>query len=108
MVYRAEEKIFETEVKKYLKKQGAWYVKYWGGGKFTTPGIPDLLCCVRGRFVAIETKGPKGKPTEQQLEKIQAIRAAGGVAVVLYPSAFEEFKAWCEDGFVGNKPVIMK
>ena len=95
-------------MKKYLKRHGAWYVKYWGGGRFTVPGIPDLLCCVRGRFVAIETKSPKGRPTEQQIEKIQAIRAAGGVAVVLYPSAFEAFQRWCEDGFIGEKPIIMK
>ncbi len=91
-----------------MRKQGAWYVKYWGGGKYTTPGIPDLLCCIKGRFVGIETKGPKGRSTEEQLRKIEAIRAAGGVAVVMYPSAFDEFRTWCESDFRVGKPIIMK
>ena len=39
----AAEKNFENKVKKYLKEQGAWFIKYWGGAAFTKAGIPDPL-----------------------------------------------------------------
>lgn len=47
----AAEKNFEEKVKKYLKENGCWFLKYWGGGGFTKSGIPDLLVCckVHGR-----------------------------------------------------------
>lgn len=55
-------------------------------------GIPDLLCCVNGYFVAIEVKASKGKASELQLWNIQKIKEAGGIALVLYPKYFEDFK----------------
>lgn len=55
-------------------------------------GIPDLLCCVNGYFVAIEVKASKGKPSELQLWNIKKIKEAGGIAMVLYPKDFEDFK----------------
>jgi len=33
-----------------------------------------------GRFLAIEVKTPKGRPTKEQLRFIEAVRAAGGIA----------------------------
>ena len=88
----AAEKQFENKVKAFLKEQGCWYIKYWGGGGFTKSGIPDLLICCNGRFVAVEVKASTGKPSDLQLKKIRDIRKAGGVAFVLYPDQFEEFK----------------
>lgn len=79
------EKQFENRVKAYLKAHGAWFVKYWGGGPFTTSGIPDILVCWRGRFVAIETKSAIGEPTALQIWTINKINAAGGLAYVVYP-----------------------
>lgn len=88
----AGEKNFENRVKKYLKDQGCWYVKYWAGGEFTKAGIPDLLVCCNGYFLGVELKGPKGRPSELQLWNIKQIKNAGGIALVLYPKDFEEFK----------------
>lgn len=33
-----------------------------------------------GRFLAIEVKTPKGRPTKEQLRFIEAVRRAGGIA----------------------------
>lgn len=93
----AAEKQFENKVKAYLKEQGCWFVKYWSGSsingmKFTKDGIPDLLVCCNGYFIGIELKAPKGTPTELQLWNCEQIRKAGGIAMVLYPNQFEEFK----------------
>ena len=88
----AAEKDFENKIKAFLREQGCWYIKYWACGGFTTAGVPDLLICCNGRFVAVEVKASTGKPSDLQLKKIRDIRKAGGVAFVLYPDQFEEFK----------------
>ena len=93
----AAEKQFENKVKKYLKDQGCWYVKYWSGNaqngkKFTRDGIPDLLVCCNGYFMALELKAENGHPSKLQEWNIQQIHKAGGFAMVLYPSDFEFLK----------------
>lgn len=93
----AAEKNFENKIKQFLKDKGAWFIKYWAGGQFTKTGIPDILACVNGYFVAIEVKGPNGKPSELQLYNIDKIRKAGGIAVVLYPDQFDKFKIMIND-----------
>jgi len=87
-----KESQFQSKVEKYLKSIDAWYVKYWGGGTFTKVGIPDLLCCINGKFVALELKTDKGKPSELQLHHIKKINDANGYARILRPSQFEDFK----------------
>jgi Holliday junction resolvase len=49
-------------------------------------GIPDIICCARGRFLAIECKAGKGTTTALQEKELAAIRAAGGVALVINES----------------------
>ena len=88
----AKEKNFENKIKKFLKDQECYFIKYWGGGQFTKSGVPDLLICCNGYFVAVEVKAENGKPSELQLWNIEQIKKAGGFATVLYPNQFEEFK----------------
>jgi len=87
---------FQKQVQEFLRRQGVWYVKYWGGGRFTKAGIPDLLCCVNGRFVAIELKTETGKASKLQEYHIKKIQESGGQAIVLRPSGFKAFKAFIE------------
>lgn len=108
----AQEKTFENKVKKFLEEEGAWFIKYWAGAQFTKAGIPDILACVNGYFVGIEIKAQNGKPSELQLYNIDKIREAGGFAIVLYPSAFADFKQFiidlkCEN-FTRDMEVIWK
>lgn len=85
------EKTFENKIKNYLKEQDCWFVKYFGCAVSET-SIPDLLCCVNGKFVAIEVKADKGKPSGGQLIMQHKIQKAGGISLILYPKDFEEFK----------------
>lgn len=87
----ANEKNFENKIKKYLKDNGCWHVKFFANG-MTKVGVPDILACVNGLFVAIEVKASNGKPSELQLWNIEKIRQSGGIAIVLYPKHWEEFK----------------
>lgn len=90
------EKIFENKVKNYIKEKGGWEVKFFANS-MTKKGIPDILACVKGRFFGIETKAPNGKPSELQLYHCRKIREAGGFAFIVYPSAWEELKAYIDD-----------
>lgn len=85
------EKQFETKIKKFLISKDIWFIKIWGGG-FQRAGIPDILACINGKFVAIELKGPTGKPTELQKYNIARINESKGIGLILYPHQFEEFK----------------
>ena len=87
----ASEKAFENKIKKHLKDRGCWFVKYWAGSPYTKSGVPDLLCCIGGTFVAIEVKGKGGKPSELQLYNIDKINEAGGVALTLWPDEWDTF-----------------
>lgn len=44
--------------------------------------MPDIVCCVKGKFLAIECKAGSGKTTALQDKEINAIRTAQGVAAV--------------------------
>lgn len=92
----ALEKNFENKVKAYLKEKGAWVLKYWGGAAYTKSGIPDLLVCFNSWFLGIELKAPNGRPSELQLYNLRQITKAGGIAILLYPKDFEQFKEFIE------------
>lgn len=98
----AEEKRFENNVKKFLENDGAWFIKYWAGSKYTKEGIPDIICCHKGRFIAIEVKATNGKPSLLQLVTLRDIRKAGGIGILLYPKDFDYFMAFLEGTEMGN------
>lgn len=83
-------------MKKYLEGCGAWFVKYFANG-FTKSGVPDVLACVNGYFVGVESKAQNGKPSELQIYNVRKINEAGGFAFILYPSAFDKFKRFIDD-----------
>ena len=68
-------------IKKYLITLGG-DVFFWKehGGPYGTSGIPDIICCYRGRFLGLEAKLPTGKLTELQKRALDRINAAGGIA----------------------------
>ena len=103
---KMKEKPFETKCRRYLDRNGAYQIKYWGC-QYTVAGVPDVLVCLNGRYIGIEMKGDTGRPSDLQLIHIDRIRAAGGYAFVLYPSAFDRFKAFVQDVLDGNFPDHM-
>ena len=95
------EKAFEQRVKQYLSDQGCWVLKTWSNG-VQREGVPDLLICINGYFLAVELKAANGKPSSLQLWNVEQIRAAGGIAIVLYPDMFDVFKQMVELLLSGN------
>lgn len=71
-------------VKRLLKSRGIYYYMPMNNGMGRV-GAPDFICCWDGRMLAIETKAPgkRGNTTPNQERELAAIRAAGGIAVVV-------------------------
>ena len=46
-------------------------------------GVPDIIGCVLGRFIAIECKAGKNKTTALQDRELESIQKAGGFAFVV-------------------------
>ena len=70
-----------ADIKKYLISLGG-DIFFWKehGGPYGTSGIPDIICCYKGRFLGLEAKLPGGKLTELQKRTLDKINAAGGIA----------------------------
>ena len=68
-------------IKRYLLTLGD-AVFFWKehGGPYGCTGIPDIICCYKGRFIGLECKLPSGRLTELQKRAIEKINRAGGVA----------------------------
>ena len=50
---------------------------------YGTAGIPDIICCYRGKFVVFEVKTETGKTTALQESVINKIQKCGGKAAVV-------------------------
>lgn len=72
----------KAKVVKILKDQGVYYFYPVTGG-FGRSGIPDVICCYMERFIAIECKAGKNKPTPLQEAEMEKIRQAGGLVMVV-------------------------
>lgn len=46
-------------------------------------GCPDIICCVRGRFVGIELKSAIGRLSESQVKNLEHIRECDGHTAVV-------------------------
>jgi len=71
------------KIMKYLKSIPQCFCWKEHGGMYGTAGIPDIICCFRGEFVAFEVKTATGKTTALQDVTIGKINACGGTAVVV-------------------------
>lgn len=87
---------FVKKIKIYLKSKNVWFIKYWAGNDFTKAGIPDILACHKGEFIAIEVKAKTGKPSLLQIVTLRKIRDSGGRGILLYPKDWENFKNFIE------------
>ena len=75
------EKELTAGIRYLLKSQGIWHFKNFGG-PMSVKGLPDLIGCFGGRFLAIEVKRKSGKVSPEQEVMIARINRAGGLAFV--------------------------
>lgn len=85
------EKDIVTAIMRYLKTVPMCFAWKEHGGMYGTAGIPDIICCYYGRFVAFEVKTPSGKLTKLQEITITKIKVAKGEAYKV--TSVEEVKS---------------
>jgi hypothetical protein len=72
----------KKQVKKILDDIGAYHFSPLTAG-YGRSGVPDIIVCYRGRFIAIECKAGKGKLTALQEYNIEQIKRNQGLAIVI-------------------------
>lgn len=79
------ESAITAEIQRYLGRLPDWWgFKVQGGGS-QMRGVPDIVGCYRGLFVAFEVKRPVvGKISALQAHRIDQIKAVNGHACVVY------------------------
>jgi pantoate kinase len=92
----------KAKIKAILKVYDIYYAMPIGTG-YGNSGVPDFLCCVRGRFLAIEAKAGKGKTTALQDKNIKQIIASGGLAIVVNEVNMEELETLLKYVIRGGK-----
>lgn len=72
----------KKQVKKILDDLGAYHFSPMMDG-YGRSGVPDIIACYKGKFIAIECKAGKNTPTLLQLRNIEDIKRNQGLAIVI-------------------------
>jgi pantoate kinase len=76
------EALVKKKIRKILDDNKVYYAMPIGTG-YGNSGVPDFLCCVAGRFVAVEAKAGKGTTTALQEDHLARIKESRGVTMVI-------------------------
>lgn len=72
------ERAIVDSIRRLLRNRGAWFIKTTG---VAVAGVPDIVACYRGFFLAIEVKQPGRRPRPLQQHQLDRITAASGLAL---------------------------
>ena len=89
----------KDSIKKLLKSYGPDVYYFMPAmGSFGRSGVPDLVACVHGAFVAIEVKADKRKnpPTAIQQKNLHEIQQAHGHALVIDANDLDFLKTYLD------------
>ncbi len=87
---KMKEKTITNQILKYLKSLPECFAFKEHGGLYGTAGIPDIIVCYKGKFVAFEVKNENGKLSKLQEITFAKIRNAKGMAFKV--TSLEEVK----------------
>jgi Holliday junction resolvase len=83
----------KSAVVKILKDYGVYYFFPATHG-YGRSGVPDIICCYMGKFIAIECKAGKGKLTALQERELLRIKRAGGEAFGVNEDMLDDLKLY--------------
>lgn len=90
----------KDKIKKILKAHNIYYAMPMGTG-FGHAGVPDFLCCFRGKFLAIEAKADENsKITALQMRQLNEVTASGGFEWVVHANNIHMFELWVKENDV--------
>lgn len=86
------EKKVKKQIVKILDEMGVYHFSPFMSGMGRS-GIPDIIACCKGAFVAVEAKAGTNKPTMLQEREIARIQSAHGHALVVNETNYDELRA---------------
>ena len=95
----------KNKVKRILKEYGAYQFSPQTGG-YGRSGIPDIIACYKGTFIAIECKAGNNKPTKLQEKELRDIALVGGYVCVINEDNMKDVRTLLDD--VNNSREILK
>jgi hypothetical protein len=99
MAQTPESKV-KASIKKVLVKHSIYYVMPIGSA-FGNAGVPDFICNVDGKFLAIEAKAGRGQLTALQEKNLKKINESNGVGIVVR----EDMEEYLEGVIIGMKKL---
>jgi hypothetical protein len=72
----------KAKVKTILAKYDTYYFMPATHG-YGSSGVPDIVACMKGRFIGIECKANGGKPTALQMKNMTGIVDHGGISLIV-------------------------
>ena len=75
-----KEKTITNQILKNLKSEPECFAFKEHGGIYGVSGIPDIICCYKGKFMAFEVKTTQGRLSKLQEITIKRINESGGMA----------------------------
>jgi uncharacterized protein YfiM (DUF2279 family) len=83
-----QEKELKKDVVNEIYRRGGWLFEQPMSKRTRgRPGVPDIIACYRGLFLAVELKAAGGTMTQEQGQEAVAIRKASGRFVLAYSLA---------------------
>lgn len=76
------EKKVKNKVVGILKELGVYYFYPVASG-YGSSGIPDIVTCIKGKFIGIECKADGNKPTALQMKNLMQIVDNGGYSFLV-------------------------
>ena len=93
---KTPEGLVKEKITKLLKEYEVYYFMPIGG-MYSKIGVPDVIGCLNGRFIAVEAKAGKGKTTALQDRELKRIKDAGGVSLVINETNLDELRQALEE-----------
>ena len=81
----------KKRVREVLDKLGIYHFMPPANG-FGRAGIPDIIACMDGHFIAIECKAGKGTTTALQERELDRIHNAGGTTYIAREDNIDELQ----------------
>ena len=92
----------KDKIRALLKEHSIYYAMPIGTG-YGNSGVPDFLCCIGGKFVAIEAKANGGQPTALQWKNLKNINDSGGYTCVIDENNIDYLKKVIEECLLTTK-----
>ena len=79
---RSEAEIMK-EIRRFLSKSGIYWSNLPAGMPGHRKGDPDMIACIKGRYVAMEGKKRTGRQSARQKEVERLIKDSGGIYAIV-------------------------